>query len=85
MAARGGKRPGAGRRPGSPNKATTSIREAFAGHKDDLVSKLLELTQSEDLRVRMKAIEVALAYGFGKPSQTLHTDTDSTIVVKWED
>ena len=47
------------------------------------MAKLLELTQSEDLRVRVRAIEIALAYGFGKPSQTVEANTDSTIEIRF--
>jgi len=36
MAAPGGKRPGAGRKPGIPNKITTSMKEAFRAAFDDL-------------------------------------------------
>lgn len=55
--------PGAGRKKGTPNKATAPIREAIAAK--DPIGKLFEIvenTEDEDLRVR--ALLGVLPYGF---------------------
>ena len=71
-----------GRRAGSLNKVTTEIRAAFQLHGDELVQALLKLTQSDDERVRLSAIQAALDRGWGKPAQALQIkgDPDSPVI-----
>lgn len=68
--AHGGKRDGAGRRPGSQNKATKDIREAILA-QGDLVSKGFELMSCGDKKVEAAAWRTLMEYGYGKPVQPL--------------
>ncbi len=60
-----------GRQKGAPNKATRELKAAFQKHEKKLVKALLALTKSDDERVRLGAIQVALDRGWGKPAQTV--------------
>ncbi len=69
-----GSKPGerrGGRQKGTPNKATAEIKAAFQKHGDELVRALLDLTKSDDERVRLGAIQAALDRGWGRPSQAV--------------
>ncbi len=83
MAAQKGHTKAGGRRKGTPNKATASIRAAFQKHGDELVQALLKLTKSNDQRVRLGAIQAALDRGWGRPPQTVDNKLDGDITVRW--
>ena len=59
--------PGSGRKKGTPNRATVSLKEAFRRHGPELVERLMELTGSDDPRVRISAIREALDRSFYCP------------------
>ena len=60
-----------GRRKGSLNKASATIKAAFQKHGDELVKALLALTKDEDPRVRLSAITAAMDRGWGRPAQAV--------------
>ena len=68
-----------GRRKGTPNRTTRELREAFQEHETKLVTALIDLTKSDDEKVRLGAIRECLDRGWGKPAQafsgTLNADT----------
>ena len=70
----GGKREGAGRKPGVPNKLTQSMKEKAAKHGDAALAKLVELLASEDEAIRLRAANDLLDRGFGKPAQVHQGD-----------
>ena len=73
-----GSKPGerrGGRKKGTPNKVTATLREAFQAHEKKLVERLLKLTESGDLQVRLGALRLCFDRGWGKPPQAL---TDGT-------
>ncbi len=72
-----------GRRKGSLNKASAAIKAAFQKHGDELVDALLALTKSDDEHVRLKALQVCLDRGYGRPAQAVQVgaDPDSVPVV----
>ena len=78
----GGKRPGAGRPLGSPNKLTRPLREAAAMHSEDCLLTLLYLRDNaEREQVRLAAATAILDRAHGKPRQDLNTNKSETIRV----
>lgn len=73
MAGRGGKRPGAGRKPGavSPvNKALAEIAKAFA---PEAINVLVDIMRNGEKDVdRRGAADSILDRGYGRPFQALH-------------
>ncbi len=65
-----------GRQRGVPNKATRELKAAFQKHEKKLVKALLELTRSDDERVRLGAIQACLDRGWGKPAQAVQVAGD---------
>ncbi len=60
-----------GRKKGTPNQATIDIKAAFQKHGAALVKALLKLTESDDERIRLGALQACLDRGWGKPTQAV--------------
>ncbi len=73
-----------GRQKGAPNKATRELKAAFQKHEKKLVKALLELTKSDDERVRLGAIQAALDRGWGRPAQMVDANVQGEITVRWQ-
>ncbi len=73
-----------GRQKGAPNKATRELKAAFQKHEKKLVKALLELTKSNDERVRLGAIQAALDRGWGRPAQMVDANVQGEIMVRWQ-
>lgn len=56
----GGKRPGAGRPPGSPNKVTASVREAAQVHSDEAVNTLAAIMKDGKAPAALIALSEAM-------------------------
>ncbi len=66
----GGRRAGAGRPLGSPNKLTRPLKELAALHSEDCIAVLVELRDhAEAEQVRLAAATALLDRGHGKPRQ----------------
>lgn len=68
----GGKREGAGRKPGVPNKATAELKELarqYTGEALDALVAVIRTTDSDQARVA--AIREVFDRGYGKPSQAI--------------
>lgn len=75
--AKGGKREGAGRPPGSPNKVKQSLRELAREYTDDALQTLLTAMRTGDTTsARVSAAKEILDRGYGKASQVLAGDQD---------
>ncbi|MNE14320.1 hypothetical protein D3C80_1071950 [compost metagenome] len=74
--ARGGARPGAGRRKGAPNKATADVKEAAAIYTATAVATLAEIMQSPEhpAAARVSAANALLDRAHGKPKQAIDVD-----------
>lgn len=73
--ARGGKRPGAGRKPGSKDRATAeqgaTLAELAREHTSTALQVLVQVAQaSESDAARVSAANAILDRGYGKPIQT---------------
>lgn len=71
--ARGGARPGAGRRKGSPNKATVVVRDAAQAFTEDALTTLSTIMKdgTQPAAARVAAANALLDRGHGKPKQSL--------------
>jgi hypothetical protein len=70
--ARGGKRDGAGRPKGSPNKATVDVKEAAQSFTEDALKILAEIMKGEahPAAARVSAANALLDRAHGKPKQS---------------
>jgi len=61
-----------GRAAGTPNKATVAIRDMAQRHSPDCVRKLHQMAMHPKTTemARLRAIELLLAYGHGKPTES---------------
>ena len=67
MAQNGGKRPGAGRKPGVPNKLTVEIREKIATALEPLLTELPTILKKLTNRQKMDYLLAFLPYICAKP------------------
>jgi len=74
--ARGGARPGAGRRKGTPNKATADVKEAASIYSEDAVKTLAEIMRSSEhpAAARVSAANALLDRAHGKPKQSVDVE-----------
>lgn len=82
MAQHGGKRPGAGRKPGQVSKAKIDIAERAKTHGDAALRTLAEIMVSKDepASARVAAANALLDRGYGKPAQALdHSSSDGSM------
>ena len=82
---RGGRRPGAGRPLGVPNKLTRPLRELAALHSEGCIAVLVELRDhAEAESVRLAAANALLDRGHGRPRQEIdvHDEGRVTIIVQ---
>lgn len=80
----GGKRAGAGRPKGTPNKATASIRDAARSYTEDALRTLVEVMNDKEQpgRARVGAANAILDRGYGKPKQEVGAQLDASLVVE---
>jgi hypothetical protein len=77
---RGGRRPGAGRRPGSKNLRTLEIEAAAKRHAPDALRTLAWLVDhAKTESVQLAASVALLDRAFGRPRQALEHSSDSPI------
>lgn len=80
--ARGGRRPGAGRPLGAPNKLTRPLKELAAIHSEDCIAVLVELRDhAEAEQVRLAAANSLLDRGHGRPRQEIDLSDDRKLTV----
>lgn len=70
---RGGKRPGSGRKPGTPNKTTFELKQVAAEHGREALNALISIIRNEETppNVIVSACREVLDRGFGKPAITI--------------
>ena len=85
--AKGGRRAGAGRKPGVPNKATVEIKDIARAYGPDAVKQAAKLAglldggvgAAESEAARVAALNILLDRGYGKPSQVIGSDPDNPL------
>src|SRR5262245_21619799 len=71
----GGRRPGSGRKAGTPNKTTAELRAAIGAMGDDLVNELMRIAFNAEFdNVRVAAIKELLDRGWGKSPQSIEAE-----------
>lgn len=79
---RGGRRPGAGRPFGVPNKLTRPLKELAAMHSQDCIAVLVELRDhAEAEQVRLAAANSLLDRGHGRPRQEIDVNDRGNLTV----
>lgn len=79
---RGGRREGAGRPAGVPNKLTRPVKELAAQYTEDSIYTLVKLRDhAESEQVRLQAANSLLDRGHGKPRQEIDLNDDHKITV----
>jgi hypothetical protein len=70
---RGGRRPGSGRKPGTPNKLTFELKKAAAAYGEEALNTLITIMRNEETppNVAVAACREILDRGFGKPAITI--------------
>jgi hypothetical protein len=77
---RGGRRTGAGRKPGVPNKATAEIKEIARKHGADAIKRLAHLmTKAESEQAQVAACKELLDRAYGKPAQAIIGDDEAPV------
>lgn len=77
MAARGGRREGAGRPKGAIGKATADIKQAAQAYTSDALEVLAQIMKAgESESARVAAANAILDRGYGKPKQALDVDAN---------
>lgn len=73
MAQRGGKRPGAGRKPGKVGKAKRALSDMAADHAQNALSTLAAIQADPDApaAARVSAAVAILDRAYGKPAQAM--------------
>lgn len=75
--AHGGRREGAGRKPGQVNQITKDIRVMAREHAVEALATLVEIMRTGDSHaVRKDAAKDLLDRGFGRPGQHIELDAD---------
>lgn len=69
--AKGGARPGAGRKKGVPNKSTAAVKDIAAKYTDRAWQRLADLLESEDEKTAMAAVKELFDRAYGKAPQSL--------------
>ncbi|APX75802.1 hypothetical protein BUW96_13605 [Achromobacter insolitus] len=71
-------RPGAGRKPGIPNRATADIKSLAQSHGPDAIARLVAIFQSAETppAAHVAAIKELLDRGFGKAAQPISGSPD---------
>ena len=78
----GGRRPGAGRPLGSPNKLTRPLKELAALHSEDCIAVLVELRDhAEAEAVRLQAASALLDRAYGRPRQEVDVNEGKHLTV----
>lgn len=69
---KGGKRPGSGRKAGTPNKATADIKALAQQHGPEAIATLFTLMRKADTsQAKIAAAKELLDRGYGKPVQAV--------------
>lgn len=82
VSGKGGKRDGAGRKPGVPNKATADVKEEARKHGPAAIKRLAHLMEhAKTDAAQVAACQTILDRAYGKATQYVATPEDSPIKV----
>jgi hypothetical protein len=78
--AKGGPRPGAGRKKDVPNKVSQTLKELAREYTAEALEGLVQALRTETGSARVQAANAILDRGYGKPSTVLAGDEDGNPV-----
>jgi hypothetical protein len=80
----GGKRPGAGRKPGKVGKAKKELQNMAKDHAQEALETLRKImtNDQEPAAARVSAANAILDRGYGKPQQAIVGDPDAPVAVQ---
>jgi hypothetical protein len=80
-AKRGGKRPGSGRKKGTPNKATFELKQAAAEHGQEVLDALIRIIRNRETpsNTIVAACRELLDRGYGKPTQYVEENVTNSM------
>lgn len=80
----GGKRPGAGRKPGKVGKAKKELQDMAKDHAKEALETLRKImtNDQEPAAARVSAANAILDRGYGKPPQAIVGDPDAPVAVQ---
>jgi uncharacterized protein (DUF885 family) len=78
---RGGKRPGSGRKRGTPNKVTKALKDIASEYTEEALGVLVEVMRDHDAphAVRVSAADKLLDRGHGRPAVTIEATASGTL------
>jgi hypothetical protein len=81
-AKRGGKRPGSGRKKGTPNRLTRNVKQYAAQFGEEAIDTLVAMMRNPETPPNsiVSAAKELLERGFGRPSQTVEVSGDVAYV-----
>lgn len=84
MAPRGGKRPGAGRPKGVPNKATADVKAVAGEYSQEAIDTLREIMRDKGspAAARVAASNAILDRAHGKPTQSIDANVDARVATR---
>jgi hypothetical protein len=84
---RGGKRPGAGRKAGTPNKATRELKEIAREHTEAAIKTLVAVMEDTEAppAARVAAADKLLDRGHGRPAVHLEPVEVNITPIPWEE
>ena len=82
MAGKGGKREGAGRKPGIPNKATATVKELARQYGPEVIEGFIDVFRNpESHAAKIAAGKELLDRAYGKATQIVGGDEDAPLRV----
>jgi hypothetical protein len=84
---RGGKRPGAGRKAGTPNKATRELKEIAREHTEAAIKTLVAVMEDTEAppAARVAAADKLLDRGHGRPAVHLEPVEVNITPIPWDE
>jgi hypothetical protein len=84
---RGGKRPGAGRKAGTPNKATRELKEIAREHTEAAIKTLVAVMEDTEAppAARVAAADKLLDRGHGRPAVHLEPVEVNIASIPWDE
>jgi hypothetical protein len=84
---RGGKRPGAGRKAGTPNKATRELKEIAREHTEAAIKTLVAVMEDTEAppAARVAAADKLLDRGHGRPAVHLEPVEVNIAPIPWDE
>jgi hypothetical protein len=78
----GGSRKGSGRPIEAARIAFNLFQTDCRQHRQEILARFMQIVRSDDARMALQAGEMILAYGFGKPRETINVEGE--VITRYE-